>query len=124
MNQQEYQQLVEEINYYQDLLNQVEASLNNLKKTREDLEEFKKEQSKQVLAPIATGVYVEAELKNKDLFVNVGSGIVSKKSVDEAIDIINRQEQEILVDQDKVIKKIEECYGFLQKKGDWFCLVF
>ncbi|MCC7574747.1 prefoldin subunit alpha [Candidatus Woesearchaeota archaeon] len=118
MNQQEYQQLVEEINYYQDLLNQVEASLNNLKKTREDLEEFKKEQSKQVLAPIATGVYVEAELKNKDLFVNVGSGIVSKKSVDEAIDIINRQEQEILVDQDKVIKKIEECYGFLQKKGD------
>jgi prefoldin alpha subunit len=118
MDQQEYQQLMSELNYYQDLLNQVEKSLLNLKKTKQDLEAFKEETEKTVLAPIATGVYVEAELKNKDLYVNIGSGVVTKKSVDEAIAIIDRQEKEVMVDQAKVIEKIEEYYSFLQNKGD------
>ena len=118
MDQQEYQQVMSELNYYQDLLKQVEKSLLNLKKTKQDLEAFKEETEKTVLAPIATGVYVEAELKNKDIYVNIGAGIVSKKSVKEAIDIIERQEDEVLLDQAKVIEKLEECYSSLQKKGD------
>lgn len=118
MNQQEYQQLMSELKYYQELLEQVEASLMNLKKTKEDLEEFEKEKGNQVLAPIANGVYVEAEIKNKDLFVNVGSDVVCKKSVSEAIQIIDNQQKEVLEDQNKIIQKIEECYSLLQNKGD------
>lgn len=116
MDQQEYQQIMTELKYYQDLLTQVEKSLFNLKKTKEDLEAFEEERSNDVLTPIATGVYVEAELKNKDLFVNIGSGIVAKKTIKEAIDIIDRQEKDVLIDQEKIVRKIEEYYAFLQKK--------
>jgi prefoldin alpha subunit len=118
MNQQEYQQLMSEIEYYQGLLEKVEASLNNLRSTKKNLEDFDVEKSTSVLAPIASGVYVEAELKSKDLFVNIGSGVVSKKTIKEAIGIINNQEKEVLLDQQKIIDKLEACYVLLQKKGD------
>lgn len=118
MDQQEYQQLMSELNYYQDLLEQVETSMTNLKNTKKSLEDFEKETSNIVLAPIANGVFVEAEIKNKDLFVNVGSNIVSKKSVKEAIKIIEEQEKEIISDKDRVIKKINECHVLLQNKGE------
>jgi len=117
MNEEEHQQLLEEINYYQQLLNQVEKSLVNLKKTRDDLLEFEKEESKKVLAPIANGVYVEASIKKKDLFVNVGSGVVVKKSIVEAVDIINKQEKDLLLDQSKLIEKIELCYVLMKNRG-------
>lgn len=117
MNQEEYKQLVEEVNYYQDLLEQIEASLNNLRKTKQDLSEFELETANEVLAPIAQGVYVEASLKNRDLFVNIGSDVVVKKSVKEAISIISNQEQDLVKDQNKVIQKLEICYANLQK-GD------
>jgi prefoldin alpha subunit len=116
MASKEYQQLVSELNYYQDLLTQVEGSVENLKKTKQDLKDFKEEESKEVLAPIATGVYVEANLKNKDLFVNIGSGVVVKKSVDQAIEILDRQEKDVLLEQNKLIEKIEYCYKLLQEQ--------
>ena len=118
MNKQEYQQLMEELNYYQDLLSQVDGSLSNIKNTMVALEDFEKEKGNQVLAPIAHGVYVEAELKNKDLFVNIGSDIVSKKSVGEAVQILKEQEKEILSDKEKVSQKINELYVLLQNKGE------
>lgn len=118
MNKQEYQQLIEELNYYQDLLSQVDSSLSNIKNTMSALEEFEKEKGKEVLAPIAHGVYVEAELKNKDLFVNIGSDVVSKKSVKEAISILEEQEKEILADREKVSQKVNELYVSLQNKGE------
>lgn len=116
MVSKEYQQLVSELNYYQELLNQVEISVENLKKTKQDLKDFKEEESKEVLAPIANGVYVEANLKNKDLFVNIGSGVVVKKSVNQTIEILDRQEKEVLVEQNKLIEKIEYCYNLLQEQ--------
>ncbi len=118
MDSQEYQQLVSEVDYYQDLLSQVESSIDNLKKTKQDLADFKEESSKEVLAPIATGVYVEANLKNKDLFVNIGSGIVVKKSISEAIEILDRQEKEVLAEQNMLIDKIESYYKLLQEQDN------
>jgi prefoldin alpha subunit len=118
MNQQEYQQLLSEFNYYQELLEQIEQSLLNLKKTRQDLLDFEGEKSKEILAPIANGIYVEAELKNKELLVNVGSDIVVKKSVKEAIEIIDAQEIDVLSDQDKIVQKVNYYYNLLHNQGE------
>ena len=118
MNQQEYQQLMSELNYYQDLLEQVDASLSNIGRTKNALEDFEKEESTRILAPIANGVYVEAELKNKNLFVNIGSNVVSKKSIKESILLLDEQETEILADKEKINEKINELYVILQSKGE------
>lgn len=118
MNQEENQRLMSEMNYYQDLLKQIESGLTNLEKTRQDLKDFEKEKSKEVLAPIAHGVYVEAEIKKKDLFVNIGSDVVAKKSVSDTIKIIDKQEKEILGDKKKVSAKLQEIYVKLQNTGE------
>ncbi|MFP4567684.1 MAG: prefoldin subunit alpha [Candidatus Woesearchaeota archaeon] len=114
MDQKEYQQIMSELNYYQDLLEQVERSLLNLKRTKDALIEFEKESGKSVLAPIANGVYVEAEIKNKDLYVNIGSDVVSKKSIPDAIKIIEIQEEDVKNNQKVLIEKIEAVYNLLQ----------
>lgn len=118
MNEHEHEQIMSELNYYQELLEQVEQSMTNLANTKQALEDFDREQSKDVLAPIANGVFVEAQIKSKDLFVNVGADVVSKKTVKEAIEIINEQEKEIVLDKEKLIKKINEYYVLLQNKGE------
>ncbi len=117
MDQQEHQQLISEIKYYQELLEQVERSLDNLARTKKAILEFDEEPSKDFLAPIANGVYVEAELKSKKLLVNIGSDVVSSKSVAETISVLENQEKEVLLDKEKVIKKIESCYSLLEENN-------
>ncbi|MBS3064473.1 MAG: prefoldin subunit alpha [DPANN group archaeon] len=44
---------------------------------------------------IGAGIYVDAELKNtKDVFVNVGAGVIVKKTTDEAKGMIDAQMKE------------------------------
>ncbi|MBS3065167.1 MAG: prefoldin subunit alpha [DPANN group archaeon] len=47
-------------------------------------------------APIGAGIYVDAELKNtKDVYVNVGAGIVVKKTIAEAKNLVDKQITEV-----------------------------
>jgi len=116
--QQEYQQVISELQYYKELLEQVDLNLINIKKTKQDLEEFEKEKSKEILAPLSNGIFVEADLKNKQLYVNIGSDVVVKKSIKETLEIINKQEQEVIVNKNKILKKIDSYHNFLKDVGE------
>lgn len=114
MVNKEYQALVSEINYYQELLEQVEASIANVFKVKSDLGEFFNEEGDDVLAPIASGVFVEAKLKNRDLFVNVGSDVVVKKSVEETLLILDDQLGDLYKDREVLSRKLESLFVSLQ----------
>lgn len=114
MVNKEYQELVSEINYYHEVLGQIEASVSNVLQVKNDLVDFSKEGGDDVLAPIASGVYVEAKLKNRDLFVNVGSDVIVKKSVEETLLILDAQLDELLKDREVLSRKLESLYVSLQ----------
>ena|SRR3989338_2208999 len=62
-------------------LEQLNLSLGSLSETRH----------KEMLSSIGKGLYVKGEMTEKDLFVEVGSGVVVKKSPKETIAVIEKQ---------------------------------
>ncbi len=64
------------------------ASLNEFK---ENLKELDKNTEREILAPLGRGVFVKSELKEKKLFVDVGAGVVLRKTPLEVGKIIDEQ---------------------------------
>lgn len=86
--QQEAEKYEEQLNLANQQIQELESLSLSLKKITEN---------KDILAPIGRGIYVESEVKSKELFVNIGSNIIVKKTPNQAIEIISNQ-----------INKIEE----------------
>jgi prefoldin alpha subunit len=93
----ELQMFEYQIKQLQQILENVEAQLNEVKNTKENLEDFKKLQgNEEVLFPLANGIFAKGQLTdNSMLRMNVGNNVVVEKNVDEAIAIMNTQYTEI-----------------------------
>lgn len=81
----EIQQQVALVNQKINELNVLKISLGKLHETNE----------KEFLAPLGEGVFVKAKLEDKELFVNVGSKIMVKKSIKETESIIDKQNTQL-----------------------------
>ncbi|MFH1500681.1 MAG: prefoldin subunit alpha [archaeon] len=67
-------------------INLVEQQINELQIFSLNLDKFKGEG--EMLAPLGRGVFVKSEVKDKKLFVNIGSGVIVKKTPEEAKEIV------------------------------------
>ncbi len=74
------------------------------------LDELKSsKQGAKSLAPVANGIFVEAKLENiQDLLVNVGGGIVVKKSVDETKSMLQNQVSELRSAEQELLVQFEQ----------------
>lgn len=81
----EIQQQVGLVNQKINELNVLKLSLDKLEKTHE----------KEFLAPLGEGVFVKARLEEKELFVNVGSKIMVRKSMKETEAILEKQSKQL-----------------------------
>ena len=68
-----------------------------LQELKENLQDFLASKGKDSLISLGKGIYTKAELKEKELYVNIGANIVVKKRVPETVELIDEQ-----------IKKLEE----------------
>lgn len=76
----------------------VERQLIEFAQFKESLEVFSKNKNKEIIASLGKGVHVKATLdeqNNNELFVEVGSGIVLKKSVNDVIKVVEEQSKRI-----------------------------
>ena len=82
------------------LKNQSEQLENTIQSANEQIKELEelnstlsliKNGEKQVLNPIGKGIYLKANIENDELFVNVGSNIVVKKTIPEGKKMIEEQ---------------------------------
>lgn len=69
----------------------IEAQMLDLEAIKSSLEGIESSKDKSILASIGKGIFIEAELKSKNLLVNVGRETFIKKTPSQAIDIINEQ---------------------------------
>lgn len=67
------------------MLDEQFVELNVTLQGLDELHNIKKD--KEILVPIATGIFTKAELKGGDLIVNVGSNVLVKKDVKTTIDM-------------------------------------
>ena len=86
-------------------LQAVDGELADLQKTDTHLEFFITNKEKSSISSIGKGLHVKTNIEGKELFVEVGAGIVVKKSADEARKIIDIQ-----------IKKLQEAKSHMMGK--------
>jgi prefoldin alpha subunit len=83
--------LEQEANKLQEQFQLVEQQIQEFEILRLSLEKLDETEEKAILANLGRGIYFKTELKDKNLFVNVGNGIVLRKTPQETVEIIEKQ---------------------------------
>ncbi len=103
---QKYQEQVEEIYAELDFLDKL---LQEYNKSIETMQEITTSSSEEVLIPIGGNAFTYGELKNKEkVLVNIGGGVFVEKSLNAAMETINRRMDELKKSQEKLIATVEE----------------
>ena len=133
-DRQRLEQMVNEINMYQDQLDvlnkqmeSVKLSLNELNSAEETLNSIEDKKGTETFVPIGAGSFIVAELKNTDeVVVGLGAGVAVKKGINEAKedvasqkkeleDLINRMNTDIQKLTDFIMTKSPEAEALLKK---------
>lgn len=103
-------------------LNFIVQQISELEKFRTDLEELDKSKEKEIVASLGRGVFMKADKKDEKLFVEVGAGIMVRKTPAEARAVIegqlrkfqearvhlNQQLQDFALEFQKMLKDVEK----------------
>jgi len=85
----------------------VEQQILELKSFENNLGELENNKNKEVLASLGKGVFIKADLKEEDLFVEVGSGILVKKSLGDSKKIAEQQTKKLLEMKNQLLSENE-----------------
>lgn len=135
-DQQKFQELMYLVKSYQDKLTSISKqgalagkAISEIEETIKTLEELPKEKGSEALVPIGVGVYVKADLRDKETFtVASGAGVYVDKSPKDTITFLQEklenikkddarlQEhgQKLRVELDKVRAEAEKLYAKVQ----------
>lgn len=69
----------------------MQNQIQEMEQIRDSISNLSKSNEKEMLSTLGKGVHLKTELKSKDLYVEVGSGIVVKKTPEETLSVINFQ---------------------------------
>ena len=89
-------------------INEQASELENFKNALEDFGKIDEKKEKQVLAQIGNKVYAKTELKDKELFVDVGVGVIVKKSPSQTKETVETQLQTLNQAKTQVTAQLEE----------------
>jgi len=91
----------------------LDNNLAELGKLKESLDDFEKNNEKEVFSHLGGGVFIKAELKDKNkVLVNVGGNVLVNKNIKEANDIIEKQGEET----GKVIQRLDSEINLFAKR--------
>tara|TARA_Y100000296_G_C5094270_1_gene216517 strand:- start:394 stop:804 length:411 start_codon:yes stop_codon:yes gene_type:complete len=105
MQMQMLQQEAQEMNQQLQL---IEQNISEMQELKSSLEEIEKDKNKEILANIGKRIYLPVEIKDKNLFVEVGKGNFVKKSVPEAKKVVDEQIKKLIIGKTDITKRLEE----------------
>ncbi len=105
----EYQMIEEQIKKMQEQVltfkKQIEE-LGGIMDALQNLAEVK--QGKEILVPMSAGIFIKAVVQEtKEVLVNVGDNVVVVKKLEDAIQLVKKQQEDILDYREKVAKNTE-----------------
>ena len=103
---QRYQEQVEEIYGELDFLDKLMKEYN---RSMETMQEMANSSSNETLIPIGGNAFAYGELKDRErVLVNIGGGVFVEKSLNAAMETINKRMEELKKSQEKLISTVEE----------------
>ena len=100
--------LEQEGDQLEEQLKAVDKKIAELEIFKRELSELKENKEKGILAHIGEGIFIEGEIKSKEVLVNIGNKIVIKKKIPEAQEIIEKQINRFKEIKKELIKQIEK----------------
>ena len=76
-------------------LEMVENQIQEYESFNESLKELSKSNETEILSSLGKGVHIPAQLKSKELFVEVGQGFLVKKKISEVLETIEEQSKRL-----------------------------
>ncbi len=92
----------------------INEQLNEMQVLKQGIKNLEKKESKDILANIGKGIYVDAELKSKELLVEIGNKIVVKKTPKETIEVIDKQTEQLEDIKNQFLDQLQEVQLQLQ----------
>ena len=111
MNQEKLMQLQvieQEASQLEQQLQIIEQHISDMQKINLGLDEIEKTEDKEILANIGKGIYIPAQIKSKDLIVEIGSKNFVKKTIPETKKIVEEQLKKLIEFKHQVIEKVGE----------------
>lgn len=119
MEQQEYFLRINELGQEAEKLEQqiqlMEQQMQELLAVRSSLENIKDKGKLEILSHLGKGIFIKTEIKDEELFVNIGREVIVKKKPAEAIKIINLELNKLSLGKENFILKIQELQEEMQK---------
>jgi len=110
-----FQILGQEAQELEKQLQIIEQHSSDLNRLRDGLTELEKEDGKEIYANIGKGIFISAEIKNKELIVEVGNKNLVKKSIPETQKIINSEIEKINQVKEEIMDRVEMLQEEMQK---------
>ena len=98
------QQEAEDLNQQLKL---IEQNLSEIEELKLSLNEINKNENKEILANIGKKIYLPVEIKDKNLFVEIGKGNYVKKTVSETIQVVEEQTKKLIAGKQDVVERLE-----------------
>lgn len=93
----EFQVMEQQIKQLESTLQNLDSQLVEIKNMQSAVKEMEKvENNSETLVPVVNGIFVKGTIKeSKTMFVNVGSNIIVDKTVEETVDLLEKQVTEL-----------------------------
>lgn len=114
---QKYQQIQQQIEQVQEFIQQVERNIDQMEETVEAVNDMEnQEEGSEILAPIGSGVFAVAELKeNSKVVTNIGGEAYQKKDLDTAENVLQKRLEEMKETQEQLNETVQELNQEMQQ---------
>lgn len=122
-DQQRLEELVNQINLYQnqaDLIQQqmeaVRGSIGELEILETTLESIKDGKDLETLVPVGAGSFLAAEIKNtEEIIMSVGAGVAITKKIEDAQETVSTQKEELQKTLEKMAQNLQQLSDIIVK---------
>ncbi|GIU69664.1 MAG: hypothetical protein KatS3mg002_0900 [Candidatus Woesearchaeota archaeon] len=106
---EEQYRLAYQIEQLKKVIETIETQINEVVSVIESLEEYNKlKEGDEILFPIANGIFASGYMiNNKKIKINVGNNVVVEKTIDETIELMNKQLTEMKTYKRELNKQLE-----------------
>jgi prefoldin alpha subunit len=111
MNQEQIiqmQVLEQEAEALSQQLQLIEQNLSEINDLGLSLEEIEKKDNKEILVNIGKRIYLPVEIKDNNLFVEIGKGNFIKKTCSETREIIKGQIKKLIIGREEITARLNE----------------
>ena len=96
-------------------LQTIDQHISDLTNLSNGLSELEKSEEKEIYANIGKGIFIPAEIKGKELIVEVGNKNLVKKTIPETKEIIQNEMEKLINAKSEIMNRVEMLQSEMQK---------